>query len=96
MKNYIFILAALCLSSCIKNETNSTSHTMTPCTISNQGIFVSSQPSPNGASSKVNTFQIDSVVLKTNKFTLWFTEDGSNEKLIATLTRYDNGTIQSG
>jgi hypothetical protein len=27
---------------------------------------------------------------------LWFTEDGSNEKLIATLRRYDNGTFQSG
>jgi hypothetical protein len=94
MKNYILILAAAVITSCGKNDSNNQS--MTPCTISNLGIFVSSQPSPGGASSKINTFKMDSVVLQANKFTLWFTEDGSNEKLIATLRRYDNGTFQSG
>lgn len=97
MRNYIFAFIVLLYSSCSKNNSNSTStQTMTPCTIANQGIFVSSQPSPNGANSKVNTFKIDSVVLKSNKFTLWFTEDGSNEKLKATLRRYDNNNFQSG
>ncbi len=94
MKNYLYIPIAFFLSSCAK--TNSSTQTMTPCTIENKGIYISSQPSPNGASSKVNTFKIDSVVLNHNKFTLWFTEDGSNEKLRATLRRYDNGNFESG
>lgn len=91
----LFILFAL-LAGCSKNSSNTGYENMVPCTIINQGIFVSSQPAPNGASSKINTFKIDSVQLKSNKFTLWFTEDGSNEKLMATLRRYDNKSFVSG
>ena len=96
MKNYTFILIIFLLSSCGKNNTSFNSQPMTPCSISNQGIFVSSEHGLNRANSKINTFKIDSVVSKANKFTLWFTEDGTNEKLKATLRRHDNSIFQSG
>jgi len=96
MKKIFTLTLLLFLLGCDKDLTNTSTPTMTPCTITNQGIYISSQPSPNGASSKISTFKIDSVILKSNKFTLWFTEDGTNEKLIATLRRYDNSNFTSG
>ncbi|MCU0329201.1 MAG: hypothetical protein MUE53_09440 [Chitinophagales bacterium] len=97
MKNLIIIFTLSIFMGCDKNDsTNTATQTMTPCTIENKGIYVSSQPKPNGAINKINTFKIDSVVLKENKFTLWFTEDGSKEKFRATLRRYDKSKFQSG
>jgi hypothetical protein len=96
MKFNVILFIAFALSGCSKNSTSKNSQSMTPCSVSNQGIYISSEPRPNGATSKINTFKIDSVVLKANQWTLWFTEDGSNEKLIATLKRYDNEIFQSG
>lgn len=95
MKKFLLLIITIAIYSCNKdNSTNNQS--LTPCTITNKGIYISSQPNPDGANSKENTFKIDSVVLQNNKFTLWFTENGSNEKLKATLRRYDNANFKSG
>ncbi len=96
MKYYFFLPLLFALSSCSKDNSNKIIPPKTSCTVQNQGIFVSDQPKPFGASNKVKTFKIDSVVLKENRLTLWFTQDGSNERLKASLKRYDNGIFQSG
>jgi hypothetical protein len=79
--------------SCQKDDTTYNHTVMPPCTISNKGIFLSSERNSNMAN---NSYIVDSVVLKLNKYSIWFTENGTNEKFIATLKRYDNSKFLSG
>lgn len=96
MRNYIFMLTMITILSCQKDDTTYNHSVMTPCTISNRGIFISSARNSNIANNNTYSYIVDSVVLKLNKYYIWITENGTNEKFIATLRRYDNSKFLSG
>lgn len=97
MKYYFLFLLILILTACSKdNDSAPTDEILTPCTIYNEGIFTTPDPNPSSPSYSKNNFTIDSVVLTSNIFTLWFTEDASGEKMVATLKRYDHKDFRSG
>jgi hypothetical protein len=89
MKKILLVLCAIIVFGCQK-ENSTFQNSQNDCKIENKGIYISD------GTDKINTFKIDSVVLTANVFKLWFTEDGSNTKFIATLKRYDQKALTTG